>query len=393
MPDLQAVTDSSASDISYMESFVKDDSDWFSEVAEDADEFDDDEWFFEDYPSETIPTPYFSGEALVATELAKPGQYAYVKAKLYDSGCTQHISPFQDDFENLRDIPPKSFLAANKQSFSATGKGEMVIDVPNGADISQLRLTEVLYSPEVGYTLISIGKLDEKGFSATFSDGKCVIHGPDGKRVGEVPKNTKWLYRVEHEGEQANPGVETLTLDQLHRRMGHISPAIAQKLVKDGFVTGVRLESMPSGDLHFCESCTYAKATRKSVPKVREGDRATKFGGEVHSDVWGPLPVESKGGKCYYITFTDNKTRLTHLYLLARKNEAFESYKDYEAWCSTQLGAKIKILHSDRGGEYLGQEFILYLNSQGTAQKLNVHDTPQHSGIAERRNHTIVERI
>ncbi|KAF8156831.1 hypothetical protein B0H34DRAFT_658121, partial [Crassisporium funariophilum] len=143
MPDLQAVTDSSASDISYVESLVKDDSDWFSEVAEDADEFDDDEWFFEDYPLEAIPvpnyptelyellTPDFSGEALVATEPAKPGQYAYVKAELYDSGCTQHISPFRDDFENLRDIPPKSFLAANKQSFSATGKGEMVIDVPD----------------------------------------------------------------------------------------------------------------------------------------------------------------------------------------------------------------------------------------------------------------------
>lgn len=270
----------------------------------------------------------------------------------------------------------------------------MVIDIPDGgADISQLRLTEVLYSPEVGYTLVSFGNLNEKGFSAMFSGGKCVIHRLDGKHVGEVPKNAKGLYRVEHEGEQANSGVKTLTLDQLHHRMGHISPAIAQKLVQDSFVTAVQLKSMPSGQLHFCESCTYAKAMRKSVPKVREGDRGTEFGGEVHSNVWGPSLIESKGGKRYYITFTDGKTRLTHLYLVAKKNEAFELYKDYEAWCSTQLGAKIKILHWDRGGEYLGQEFILYLNSQGTAQKLNVHDTLQHSGIAERCNCTIVKRI
>jgi len=94
MPDLQAVTDLSASDISYVESFVEDDSYWFSEVAEDTDEFDDDKWSFEDYPLETSPTPDFSGEALVATELAKPDQYAYIKAELYDSGCMQHISPF-----------------------------------------------------------------------------------------------------------------------------------------------------------------------------------------------------------------------------------------------------------------------------------------------------------
>ncbi len=138
------------------------------------------------------------------------------------------------------DISPKSFLAANKQTFSVIGKGGMVINIPDGADISQLRLTDVLYSPEVGYALISIGKLDEKGFSSTLLGGKCVIQGPDGQHIGEVLRNRKGLYRVEHEGEKANPIVETLTLDQLHRQMGHISPLNAQKLIDNGFLMGVR---------------------------------------------------------------------------------------------------------------------------------------------------------
>ena len=68
-----------------------------------------------------------------------------------------------------------SFSAANKQKFSASGKGKMVINIPNGVKILQMQLTEVLYSPEVGYTLVSISRLDEKGFSATFGDGKCII--------------------------------------------------------------------------------------------------------------------------------------------------------------------------------------------------------------------------
>ena len=175
--------------------------------------------------------------------------------------------------------------------------------------------------------------------------------------------------------------------------MGHISPETARKLVQKGFVTGVYLETTASGDPFFCESCVYAKSTRKPVPKVRSGERATTFGGEIHSDVWGPAPIESKGGRRYYITFTDDYTRLTHLYLLRTKDEAAEMYKQYEAWVKTQLGAQIKVLHSDRGGEYLGKEFILYLKSKGTNQKLTVHDTPQHNGVAERRNRTIVERI
>ena len=45
------------------------------------------------------------------------------------------------------------------------------------------------------------------------------------------------------------------------------------------------------------------------------------------------------------------------------------------------------------GSEYLGKEFTLHLKSRGTEQKLTVHDTPQHNGVAERCNQTIVEWI
>jgi Pol polyprotein, beta-barrel domain/gag-polypeptide of LTR copia-type len=95
--------------------------------------------------------------------------------EVYDSGCTRHITPYREAVTDFKAISPKSFQAANKQSFNAVGTGEMVIDVPNGVTTSQLRLTEVLYSPEVGYTLVSVGKLDEAGFTLSFADGKCVI--------------------------------------------------------------------------------------------------------------------------------------------------------------------------------------------------------------------------
>ena len=129
--------------------------------------------------------------------------------------------------------------------------------------------------------------------------------------------------------------------------MRHISPEAARHLVKKKFVTGVCLEVMLSRDPFFCESCVYAKATCKPVPKIQEGKHATKFGDEVHSDLWGPAFVEKKGKKRYYITFTDDCTCFTHLYLLRAKSDTFESYKEYDAWCMTQLGVQIKVLHSD----------------------------------------------
>ena len=81
-----------------------------------------------------------SDEVFVAAEPSKSGQYAFVQAELYDSGCTRHISPYREDFESFVEIPPMSFSAANKQKFNASGKGEMVIDIPNGIEISQSRM-------------------------------------------------------------------------------------------------------------------------------------------------------------------------------------------------------------------------------------------------------------
>jgi len=175
--------------------------------------------------------------------------------------------------------------------------------------------------------------------------------------------------------------------------MGHISAKIAQQLVKDKFVTGVWLEYTPSNDLKnfFCESCIYAKSTRKTVPERREGECAMVFGGEVHSDLWGICTPSSLGGKSYWETFIDDKTRLTHLYFLRTKDEAPNAYKKYEAWVDTQMGKKIKVLNSDHGGEYKGKDFVNYLKTKGTVQKLNVHDMPQHAGVAECRNQTIAE--
>ncbi|KAG2065751.1 hypothetical protein BDR04DRAFT_949080, partial [Suillus decipiens] len=51
--------------------------------------------------------------------------------KLYDSGTTRHISPYHNQFITLTPIPPKTFAAANKQPFDATGIGELVIEVLN----------------------------------------------------------------------------------------------------------------------------------------------------------------------------------------------------------------------------------------------------------------------
>ena len=288
-------------------------------------------------------------EAEVAAQINQDDGTNVKLTEIIDSGCTHHLTPDRGNLINYMEIALKSFCAADKHSMKAVRKGDMCVSIPNGDTTSKLKLTDVLYSPEVGYTLVSVGRLDDGGYTVTFGGGKCEIRGEDGKVVGSVPKTSQGLYKLTHEisEETANAAVEVLTLDQLHRRMGHISATTARQLVDKGLVTGVKLDKKLNAQPFFCESCVYAKATRKPVVKVCEGKRATLFREEVHSDLWGPAPVETKGGRKYYVSFTDDATHFMHLYLLWVKCDTFDAYKKYEAWCETQLKAQVKVLHSD----------------------------------------------
>ena len=62
-------------------------------------------------------------------------------------------------------------------------------------------------------------------------------------------------------------------------------------------------------------------------------------------------------------------------------------------WANMQFNAKIKRLRSDRGGGFLGEQFSCHLRANGTERKLTVHDTPEHNGVAERLNRTLIERV
>jgi hypothetical protein len=107
-------------------------------------------------------------------------------------------------------------------------------------------------------------------------------------------------------------------------------------------------------------------------------------------DVWGPAKVATKRRQHYYVIFTDNYSRWTHIEFLTSKSDVFNAYKCFEAWCETQFGVRIKVLHLD---QYMSDEFQHYLKLHGTEIKLTVHDTPQHNRIVECHNHTIVECV
>ena len=136
-----------------------------------------------------------SGKVFVVAESVKMS----ARAKLYNSRCTNHISPYKCNFNNFHIIKTRHFQAANKQTFSTIRKGNLVINIPNENGIMKFQLQDILYSPEVAYMLVSVGHLDEDGFSVTFSGGKCTIRDVNREVVGVVPKMATRIYKVEHE--------------------------------------------------------------------------------------------------------------------------------------------------------------------------------------------------
>ncbi|GJZ47034.1 retrotransposon protein, putative, ty1-copia subclass [Tanacetum coccineum] len=83
--------------------------------------------------------------------------------------------------------------------------------------------------------------------------------------------------------------------------------------------------------------------------------------------------------------------RYGYVYLLKHKHEVFEMFKVFKNEVENQLGKTIKALRSDRGDEYISQEFKDYLKDCGIVQQLTPPYTPQHNGMSERRNRTLLD--
>jgi transposase InsO family protein len=81
------------------------------------------------------------------------------------------------------------------------------------------------------------------------------------------------------------------------------------------------------------------------------------------------------------------------VYFLEKKSEAFKSFKKFKVMVEKTTGKNIRSLRSDRGGEYLSNEFKLYCENQGIRRFLTAPYTPQQNGVTERKNRTILDMV
>ena len=111
----------------------------------------------------------------------------------------------------------------------------------------------------------------------------------------------------------------------------------------------------------------------------------------IHSDVWGPSQNARWGGSRYFITFTNDYTRHTWVYIIQRKSEGFTHFVRMKRMVENEMNRKIRCLRSDGGKEYFSNEFTEYLQRKGIRHEFSCRYTPKQNGVTERKNLTIVE--
>ena len=99
-----------------------------------------------------------------------------------------------------------------------------------------------------------------------------------------------------------------------------------------------------------CQICVTSKLTRKTCGSVT---RETKLLKLIHFDLEDLKQTMTRGGKKFYVTFIDDYSRFTRVYLFRNKDEAFNMFLSYKAEVENQLNRKIEMIISDRGDEYI----------------------------------------
>jgi hypothetical protein len=103
-----------------------------------------------------------------------------------------------------------------------------------------------------------------------------------------------------------------------------------------------------------------------------------------------------------FITFTDDYYRYGYIYPICEQYEALEKFKVFKAEVENQHDAKIKVVRSDRGGEYYGRHppygqvpvpFVNFLQENGIVAQYSLPYEPQQNGVAKRWNCTLMDMV
>jgi hypothetical protein len=89
--------------------------------------------------------------------------------------------------------------------------------------------------------------------------------------------------------------------------------------------------------------------------KLRKTQKSAGILEIIHMNICGPFSIASVDGYDSFIIFTDSYSRYGYIYPIKERSKALDKFKIFKTEVENQHNIKIKIVRSDRGGEYYGR--------------------------------------
>ena len=306
---------------------------------------------------------------------------------IIDSGATQHMFNDLGAFDEV--YPQKSSVAcANSQELESTHIGTVTLNLDDD-DEKNISLQNVLYIPKLRHNLLSVPALNQDGKDIHFlRDGMVTM--TDANTTYDIGHSVGNLRYLSNSPEAYNTTSTTKEDDYhlWHHRLGHPGSHILDKI--SDYVIGLDKLKKSDNMTKVCEACVYAKSHRQPFPKMST-NRAEVILERIHSDLCGPMPVESLKGSRYILTFIDDASRYAHVYFLEKKSETFDTFVKFKTRVERETGNQLKVLRSDGGGEYISKVMEEYFTKNGIRHETTAAYSPEQNGVAERYNRTLLE--
>ena len=289
---------------------------------------------------------------------------------ILDSGATQHMCNNKSHFTNFESFTTMITIADNTK-ITATGKGNVNINTKDG---NTFTLLDVLYVPQLASNLLSVCcAMKNPNIKFNFTNGKCEIFFDQELIATARTEDSLLVLETCNSSAFTSKSTDVLTW---HKRLGHVNEEYLKK----------ELNSSDIGKFS-CDTCLKNKSTR--IISRNQPVRSKRPLEKIHSDLAGPITPISLGGNKYVITFTDEYSRFSWVFLKNVKSGCLDAFKIFKKMVENEFNEKIAFLHCDNGGEYSSNEFKRFAHNEGIQLQYTVPYTPEQNGVAERLNRTL----
>ncbi|KAJ9568359.1 hypothetical protein OSB04_004325 [Centaurea solstitialis] len=309
-----------------------------------------------------------------------------------DSGCSRHMTGNKFILQNFKHFEGGHVaFGDNPKGGKIKGKGKISKD--------KMSFEDVFYVEQLRYNLLSVSQVCDKKFGVFFTDSECLILAP-GFKIDEnqvllrTPRKDN-VYCLDLERIPSNQSLNCLfskashdESNLWHRRMCHMNFKNMNKLVKNNLVRGLPRKELFCNDN--CVACLKGKQ-HKSSHKSKEVNSISSPLQLIHMDLFGPTNVMSIGKKSYCLVIVDDFSRFTWVYFLKTKDETSGLIKSFVTRVENQTNLKVKVIRSDNGTKFKNSDINSFCDEKGIEKQYSAPRTPQHNGVAERRNRILIE--